>query len=67
VELVTVTVPVGTGVPVLGALAPTWKFAVMVCPATGLFCDELTVVDVDAGVTVKLADVLLARNLVSPA
>jgi len=67
VELVTVTVPVGVGVPVLGALAPTRKFAVMVCPTTALVCAELTVVDVAACVTGKRADVLLPRNFVSPA
>jgi hypothetical protein len=65
--LFTVTVPVGTGVPVEGAFAPTRKLAVIVCPATAVVCGELTVVDVEACVTPRFADALLERKLVSPA
>jgi hypothetical protein len=67
VELFTVTVPVGTGVPVLGLLAETWKVAVNVCPKATVVWVELTVVDVPACVTLRLADALLPRNFVSPA
>ncbi len=67
VELFTVTVPVGTGVPVEGALAPTWKLTVMVCPATAVVCGEFTVVEVDAWVTARLDEFPLPLKLVSPA
>jgi hypothetical protein len=61
VELETVTLPVGTGFPVLGALAPTVKFVVMVCPAAALVCGLLTVVVVLAWVTESVAVPELAR------
>jgi len=67
VELLTFTVPVGAGVPVEGAFAPTWKLTVMVCPATAVFWGEFTVVEVEACVTARLAEALLGRKLVSPA
>ena len=66
VEFVTVTVPVGTGFPVEGALAVTWRFTVMVCPATALVCGELTVVDEVACETTRPTDVLLLLKLLSP-
>ena len=67
VELLTVTLPVGTGVPVLGALAPTVKLTVIVCPAEAEVRLLLMVVVVDACVTARPADPLLATKLVSPA
>lgn len=67
VELLTVTLPVGRGFPVLGALAPTEKLAVMVCPATALVCGLLTVVVVVAWLTGSVAVPVLAKNVVLPA
>lgn len=61
VELVTVTVPVGAGVPVLGAFALTEKFAVMLCPATAEVCGLLTVVAVLAWLIVTIDVPELAR------
>ena len=66
VELLTVTLPVGVGVPVLGALAWTVKLTVIVCPAEEVFRLLVTVVVVPACVTATPADPLLARKLISP-
>ena len=55
VELLTVTVPVGTGVPLLGAFAPTLKFTAIVCPAATEVAVVLTVVVVAAWVTGRFA------------
>jgi hypothetical protein len=55
VALVTVTLPVGTGLPELGELALTEKFAVIVWPLTTLVWVVLTVVEVAAWVTGRLA------------
>jgi hypothetical protein len=54
VAFVTVTVPVGTGFPELGALALTEKFAVIVWPLTTFVWGELTLVEVAACVTCRL-------------
>ena len=67
VELLTVTLPVGVGVPVLGALAWTVKWTVIVCPAEAELRLLVTVVAVPACVTARPADPLLARKLISPA
>jgi hypothetical protein len=56
VELLTVTVPVGNGVPVLGAFAPTLKFTAIVCPTAAEVTVVLTVVVVTACVTARFED-----------
>jgi hypothetical protein len=55
VALVTMTVPVGTGFPELGALALTEKFAVIVWPLTTFVWEGLTLVEVAACITCTLA------------
>jgi hypothetical protein len=55
VELFTVTLPVGSGFPVLGAFALTEKLVVMLCPATALVTVVLTTVVVLAWFTWSVA------------